>query len=197
LIFWPLTQASTRSMKRMQLLQPEMAKIKEKYKDEPQKAQMKTMEFMRENKINPIGGCLPMLVQVPIFMGFYSMLQSAIELRGVGFLWACDLSQPDTIARIAGYPLNILPLLMGVTMLWQARLTPPSPGMEPMQQKMMQYMPLIFLFMLYNMSSGLTLYWTVQNLLTIAQTKLTKTKEVTAAPAVKTPTGPPTKKKKP
>jgi YidC/Oxa1 family membrane protein insertase len=107
------------------------------------------------------------------------MILSATELRGAQFLWACDLSKPDTIWVIPGldFPLNPLPILMGVTMLWQARLTPPSPGMDPMQQKIMRYMPLMFLFILYNFSSGLTLYWTVQNLLTIAQMKLTKATE--------------------
>ena len=187
-IFWPLTQASTRSMKRMQALQPQMAAIKEKYKDDAVKMNRKTMEFMKEHKVSPLGGCLPMLIQLPIFMGFYRMIQSAIELRGSPFLWIGDLSQPDTLFVISGLgfvpfigipgvglPVNLLPLIMGATQLWQARLTPPSPGMDPAQQKMMRYMPLMFLVILYNFSAGLTLYWTVQNLLTIAQTKLTKT----------------------
>ncbi len=176
LLFWPLTQASTQSMKRMQALQPQMKALQEKYKDDPKKMQMKLMEFMKENKVSPLGGCLPMLLQIPVFLGFYRMLQSAIELRGASFLWACDLSQPDTVAMLPGlnFPINPLPLLMGVTMLWQSSLTPPSPGVDPMQQKMMRYMPLMFMVFLYNFSAGLTLYWTVQNLLTIAQMKLTK-----------------------
>jgi len=117
-----------------------------------------------------------MLVQIPFFFGFYRMLQSAIELRGARFLWAPDLSQPDTVWHLPGlaFPVNPLPLVMGVTMLWQARLTPPSPGMDPVQQKIMKYMPLMFMVFLYNFSAGLTLYWTVQNLLTIAQMKLTR-----------------------
>lgn len=183
LLFWPLTQASTKSMKRMAELQPEMNKIREKYKDDPQKMNKKMMEFMKENKVSPLGGCLPMLIQIPVFFGFYYMIQSAIELRGASFLWAWDLSVPDTVAMIAGFPVNPLPLIMGLTMFYQARLTPPSPGMDPTQQKIMQYMPLIFLFVLYNMSSGLTLYWTVQNILTIVQTKLTKTAPKPATPA--------------
>lgn len=187
LIFWPLTQASTRSMKRMQALQPQMNAIKEKYKDDPMKMNRKTMEFMREHKVSPIGGCLPMLLQIPVFFGFYRMIQSAIELRGAHFLWVGDLSKPDTLFVIpglagvpfigiagVGLPFNLLPLIMGVTMLVQARMTPPSPGMDPTQQKIMRYMPLMFMVFLYNFSAGLTLYWTVQNLLTIAQTKLTK-----------------------
>ena len=176
LLFWPLTQASTRSMKRMQKLQPQMKAIQEKFKDDPAKMNKKTMEFMKEHKVSPLGGCLPLVLQVPVFIGFFQMVRSAIELRGASFLWAYDLSRPDTIFVIPGMGFNVnpLPLLMGGTMLWQASLTPPSPGMDPGQQKIMKYFPLIFLFMLYNYSAGLTLYWTVQNLLSIAQMKLTK-----------------------
>lgn len=189
LLFWPLTTASTRSMKRMAALQPQMKAIQEKFKDDPAKMQRKTMEFMKENKVSPLGGCLPMLLQIPVFFGFFKMIQSAIELRGAQFLWVCDLSKPDTLFVIPGMniPVNPLPLLMGVTMLWQARMTPPSPGMDPMQQKLMRYMPLMFLFILYNFSAGLTLYWTVQNLLTIAQMKLTKTTDQPAAPGAPMP----------
>lgn len=175
LLFWPLTQASTRSMKRMQQLQPQMKALQDKYKDDPKKMNAKLMEFMKENKVNPMGGCLPILIQIPVFIGFYQMLQSAIELRGASFLWACDLSQPDTVLTILGFPLNPLPLIMGVTQFWQARMTPPSPGMDPMQQKIMQYMPLMFIVILYNFPAGLALYWTVQNLLSILQMKLVKT----------------------
>lgn len=187
LIFWPLTNHSTRSMKRMAALQPQMNEIKEKYKDDPKKMNQKTMEFMKENKVNPASGCFPMLLQIPVFFGFYKMLQSAIELRGASFLWAHDLSVADTIFTIPGvnFPVNPLPLFMGVTMLWQARMTPPSPGMDPMQQKIMKYMPLMFMVFLYNFSAGLTLYWTVQNLLTIAQMKLTKNQNVTIEPPKK------------
>ncbi len=199
LLFWPLTQASTRSMKRMQALQPQMNALREKYKEDPVKMNRKVMEFMRENKVSPLGGCLPMVLQMPVFIGFYVMIQNAIELRGEHFLWVADLTQPDTLMVMpglgfipffgipgVGLPFNLLPLLMGATMLWQAHLTPPSPGMDPMQQKMMRYMPLMFMVFLYNFSAGLTLYWTVQNLLTIAQTKLTRTappKNATAPPA--------------
>jgi YidC/Oxa1 family membrane protein insertase len=188
LVFWPLTQVSTRSMKRMQAFQPQMNAIKEKYKDDPAKMNRKTMEFMKENKINPMGGCLPMLIQLPILMGFYRMIQSAIELRGAPFLWIGDLSRPDTLFTIqgmgfvpiigipgVGLPINLLPLIMGATQLWQARLTPPSPGMDAGQQKMMRYMPLMFMVIFYNFSAGLALYWTVQNLLTVLQTKMIRT----------------------
>ncbi len=202
LLFWPLTKASTRSMKRMSALQPQMKALQEKYKDDPRKMNQKLMEFMKENRVSPLGGCLPMLLQIPVFIGFYTMLQSAIELRGAGFLWACDLSRGDTIGMIPGlnFPINPMPLLMGATMLWQARLTPPSPGMDPVQQKIMKYMPLMMMVFLYNFSAGLTLYWTVQNLLTIAQMKLTKsTDPVVKAggkPLVSAPKGSVPKRKK-
>jgi YidC/Oxa1 family membrane protein insertase len=199
-LFWPLTQASTRSMKRMQALQPQMNALREKYKDDAAKMNKKLMEFMKENKVSPLGGCLPMLLQIPVFFGFFTMVRSAIELRGASFLWASDLSQPDTLYVVTwlnslnvfpltwlhNLPINPLPMLMGVTMIWQARLTPVSPGMDPTQQKMMKYMPLMFLFILYNYSAGLTLYWTVQNILTIAQMKLTKANTDPAAPVVGT-----------
>jgi YidC/Oxa1 family membrane protein insertase len=131
-----------------------------------------------------LGGCLPMLLQIPVFFGFFMMIRSAIELRGAPFLWVADLSQPDTLFYApGGFPINLLPLLMGATMFWQAQLTPPSPGMDPTQQKIMKYMPLMFMVFLYNYSAALTLYWTTQNLLTILQTKLTKT----VPPATTTP----------
>jgi len=114
------------------------------------------------------------------------MIRSAVELRGAHFLWVTDLSQPDTLFFIPGlnFPFNLLPLIMGVTMLWQARLTPPSPGMDPAQQKIMKYMPLMFMVFLYNYSAALTLYWTTNNLLTIFQTKVTKMKEPAATATV-------------
>jgi YidC/Oxa1 family membrane protein insertase len=182
-----------------------MKAIQEKYKEDPRKMNQKLMEFMKEHKVSPLGGCLPLLLQIPVFIGFYQMLQSAIELRGARFLWACDLSQPDTIAVLFGFPLNPLPLIMGATQFWQAKLTPVSPGVDPIQQKMMQYMPLLFIFILYNFSAGLALYWTVQNLLSILQMKLIKnlgdpTAQPPAAPArpsVPTrPAGPAWKRKK-
>jgi YidC/Oxa1 family membrane protein insertase len=200
LVFWPLTQASTRSMKRMQALQPQMKEIQEKYKEDPARMNKKLMEFMKEHKVSPLGGCLPMLLQIPVFFGFFQMIKSAFELRGETFFWVADLSKPDTLAMIpgigwipfigipgVGLPFNLLPLLMGVTMFYQARMTPPAPGMDPVQQKIMRYMPLMFMVFLYNFSSGLTLYWTVQNLLTILQTKLTSAQPESATPAAAVP----------
>jgi len=207
LIFWPLTQYSTKSMKRMQALQPQIKLLQEKYKDDPAKFSQKQMEFWKKNKVNPLSGCLPMLVQIPVLGGFYRMLQSAIELRGQPFLWVGDLSKPDTLFSIpiplhflgqadVFFPVNPMPLLMGASMLWQSHLTPASPGMDPAQQKMMRYMPLFILLFLYNFSSGLALYWTVSNLLGILQTKMIRaqTDPAGAAKAV-VPVAPQKKKK--
>ena len=189
-IFWPLTAKSTRSMKRMQALAPELKSLQEKYKDDVQKLTKKQWELYKIHKVNPMSGCLPMLIQMPVFIGFFTMIRSAIELRGAHFLWVTDLSKPDTLFMIPGleYPFNLLPLLMGVSMLWQSHLTPPSPGMDASQAKMMKYMPLIFLVFLYNYSAGLALSGTVNNLLTVLQTKLTKNLKDPAAVVVTGPT---------
>lgn len=197
-VFWPLTQASTRSAKRMQALQPQLKALQEKYKDDPVKSQRKMMEFYKEHKVNPMSGCLPSLIQMPVFIGFYYMIRSAIELRGASWLWVGDLSEPDTLFLIPGlgFPFNLLPLIMGATMLIQAHLTPPSPGMDPTQAKIMRYMPLMFMVFLYNFSAGLTLYWTVQNLLSIVQTKLIRM-QPEPPPSAKGPVlTPPPKKRK-
>lgn len=207
-IFWPLTASSTRSMKRMAKLQPQMKALQDRYKDDQRKMQMKLMEFMKEHKVNPMGSCLPMLVQIPVFIGFFFMMRSAVELRGEEFLWACDLSQPDTIFTIPGitfipffsnadgFPINLLAILMGVTMFIQARLTPASPGVDPTQAKIMKYMPLMFIVFFYNFASGLTLYWTVQNVLGIVQTKMTKTDDGPAPEPVNTQKQKPRKPKR-
>ncbi len=198
-VFWPLTKAGTRSMKRMQALQPQMKELQEKYKDDPQKMNQKLMEFMKQNKVNPMGGCLPMLVQAPVFIGFLYMIMSAVELRGASFLWVCDLSHPDTVWTIPGidFPLNPMPLLMAVTMLWQTQLTPAAPGMDPMQQKLMKYMPLIIVVFLYKFAAAMTLYWTVQNLLTVLQTKMTKAADEKQSAQGGTPPATPPKKQSP
>jgi YidC/Oxa1 family membrane protein insertase len=195
--FWPLTAASTRSMKRMQALAPEVKALKEKYKDDPQKFTQKQMELWKKNKVSPMGGCLPMLVQTPVFFGFFTMIRSAIELRGAHFLWAADLSKPDTLFLIPGtdFPFNPLPLLMVGVMVWQAHLQPPSPGMDASQQKMMRFMPLIMLLFLYNYSSGMALYMTVSTLSGVLQTKLTNANQAPATNTIPALT-PASKKKK-
>jgi len=173
-LFWPLTAISLRSSKKMQALAPEIAALKEKYKDDMQKFTQKQMELWKKNGVSPMSGCLPMMVQMPVFMGFYTMIRSAIELRGASFLWVADLSKPDTIFMLNGLPFNLLPLLMVGAMIWQAHLQPASPGMDASQQKMMRYIPLMFLLIFYNYSSGMALYMTVSTLAGIVQTRLTK-----------------------
>jgi YidC/Oxa1 family membrane protein insertase len=211
--FWPLTAASTRSAQKMAAIGPQLAELKEKYKGDPAKFSQKQMEFFRENKINPVAGCLPMLVQLPVFFGLFMMLRTAIELRGASFLWAIDLSKTDTLFIIPGMsfipflstpeglPFNVLPLLYIATAIWQTHITPMSPTMDAMQQRLMRWMPLMFLLFLYNFSSGLALYMTVNNLLTILQTWLMKRNQppapaFVAAPAKVSVLTPVSKKKK-
>ncbi len=188
-IFWPFTAVSMRSAKKMQALAPEIKVLKEKYKDDPQKFTQKQMELWRKNKVNPMSGCLPMVIQMPVFFGFLAMIRCAIELRGAHFLWVADLTKPDTIFLIPGFnfPFNLLPLLMVGAMVWQAHLQPASPGMDESQQKMMRYMPLMFLLFFYNYSSGMALYMTVSTLAGIVQTRMTKISMATAATPALTP----------
>ena len=167
---WPLHAKSTHTMKRMAKLQPEMAKLKEKYGDDPNKLNTEMMGLYRKFGINPLGGCLPMLIQIPIFFGFYRMLQYAVELRGQGFLWVDDLSQPDTIWHFAGVPLNLLPIVMAITSFLQIQMTPKTG--DKMQQKIIMLMPFMFFFFCYNFASALALYWTTQNIFSIGQTWL-------------------------
>jgi len=147
-------------MKKMQQLQPKLNEIKEKYKKDPQKMQRETMEMYKKYKVNPVGGCLPMLLQIPVFYALYKVLMIAIELRGAPFLlWITDLSAKD--------PYYILPIIMGITMVVQQKMTPSS--LDPTQNKMMMLMPVVFTFLFLNFASGLVLYWLVNNILSIAQ----------------------------
>jgi YidC/Oxa1 family membrane protein insertase len=189
---WPLQNAATKSMRKMAKLSPIMNELREKYKDDPQRLNQETMKLYKEYGVNPFGGCLPMLVQIPIFFGFYGMLDKAIELRNSSFLWVRDLSQPDTVFHIAGIPINVLPLVMAATQLWQMHITPKTG--DPAQQRMFLFMPLIFLFICYNYASGLALYWTVQNLFFVAQMYLTRNQM--DAPLVKVPKQPQVAKRK-
>jgi YidC/Oxa1 family membrane protein insertase len=144
-----------------------MKKLQEKYKDEPVKFQQEMGKVWKKAGVNPLSGCWPIFIQIPIFIGFYNMLGKAVELRHHGFWWVKDLSQPDTIAHIAGLPINPLPLIMAGTMLLQMKVTPQSG--DPMQRRMFMFMPLIFIFLCYNFASALALYWTVQNMISIVQ----------------------------
>ena len=196
LIFWPLTAKAAQSQKRMQKIQEPLKEIREQHKDNPQKVQKETMRLFKENKVNPAAGCLPIFIQLPIFIGLFWMLRTASELRFAQFLWIQDLSQPDTVAEIAGFPLNILPLIMGVTMFFQMRMTPAMASADQLQTKIFKFLPFIFLIILYNFSSGLVLYWTVQNLLTILQQYITNKRSDVANEPVVLPGSAKKKKKK-
>jgi YidC/Oxa1 family membrane protein insertase len=158
--FIPILNKGQKSMRKLQELQPKMNEIKEKYKKDPQKMQAEMMELYKKYKVNPMGGCLPMLVQIPFFFALYKVLLVAIELRGAPWLlWIIDLSAKD--------PYYVLPIVMGVTMVVQQKMTPTSA--DPKQAKMMMLMPVVFTFMFLNFASGLVLYWLVNNLLSIIQ----------------------------
>jgi YidC/Oxa1 family membrane protein insertase len=177
-LFYPLTVKSMRSMKAMQTLQPQVNALRSKYKSDPQRLQKETMELYRQHKVNPVGGCLPMIAQVPIFYALYLALSVSVELQNAAFicfghvpqgvpliggmdLWICDLAKQD--------PTYILPILMGVTMFVQQKMTPVAG--DPRQAKMMLIMPFFFTFMFLNLPSGLVLYWTMSNILQILQQK--------------------------
>jgi YidC/Oxa1 family membrane protein insertase len=173
ILFFPLTKKSMASMKKMQDLAPILKKIKEKYKDDKNRLNQETMNLYKTYKINPMSGCLPMFLQIPVFIALYKGLLVAIELRHSPFcLWINDLSAPEHLwdIAVAGHtiPIRLLPLLMGVSMFFQQRLSP-SAGMDPTQQKMMMFLPLVFTFMFWGFPTGLTIYWLVNNLLSIGQ----------------------------
>ncbi|MEW6535306.1 MAG: membrane protein insertase YidC [Candidatus Auribacterota bacterium] len=173
LLFYPFTKKSFKSMKQMQSLQPKIAVLKEKYKNDQQKLQQETMALYKKEKVNPLGGCLPMLVQLPIFFALFRTLSNAYELIHAKFFWIQSLSAPDHFMTLPigdGFPLNILPLIMGVTMVVQQKMS----TVDPQQQKMMMMMPVFFTFLLYNLPSGLVLYWTLSNVISIVQQKMIK-----------------------
>jgi YidC/Oxa1 family membrane protein insertase len=182
IILYPLTRKSFQSMRKMSALQPKITEIREKYKNNAQQMQKETQALYKKEGVNPMGGCLPMILQLPIFYALYTVLSSMIELRNQSFLWIRDLSMPDTVATLSfqvpllGYrigeqgftDINILPFVMTATTLLQSKLT--SGDQSNQQAKMMTYLfPIVFFFIFWNMPSGLVLYWTLQNILTIGQ----------------------------
>lgn len=172
-LLWPLVQKSNNSMRKMQKIQPKMKELREKYKDDQQELSMRMMELYRTEGVNPLGGCLPMLLQIPIFFAMYSVFDSAVELRHVSFLWAKDLAQPDGIGPVIfGLQLHPLIIIMTILMVVQQKMTPSQ--MEPMQQKIMMAVPIIMLVMLYWLPSGLTLYWTISQAVSIIQLKVSQ-----------------------
>lgn len=170
LLIWPVYAKSARTMKRMSKLTPLMQEIREKHADNPQKMNEETMKLYQTYGINPLGGCLPMFIQLPVFLAFYRMLWSAVELRHESFLWVKDLSMPDTLLTIPGLnvDLNPLPILMGITSFIQIAITPKTG--DKTQQTIFMLMPFMFLFICYNFASALALYWTVSNAFSIFQT---------------------------
>jgi YidC/Oxa1 family membrane protein insertase len=176
ILFWPLSNKSYKSMSQMKRLQPKMAEIRAKYKNDKKMMNQELMNLYKVYKVNPLGGCLPMVMQIPVFFAFYKMLYQAIELRHAPFfLWVTDLSAPDRLFDFGfkiplmepPYGIPVLTLIMGASMFIQQKMTPP-PG-DPTQAKMMMFMPVFFTFIFINFPSGLVLYWLVNNILSMAQ----------------------------
>src|SRR5438445_8725963 len=169
LVLWPLQSKANQTMRKTALLGPKMQELREKYKDDPTRMNQEVMKLYKQYGINPVGGCLPMAIQIPIFFGLYQMLAQAVELRNAKFLWVQDLSQPDTVAHlpVLGFPINVIPLLMAATQVWLMAMTPKTG--DPTQRRIMMFTPLIFLFICYNFAAALALYYTAQNLFSILQ----------------------------
>src|SRR6266513_1956405 len=171
LVLWPIQNRANRSMRQMSALSPKMQELREKYKDDPTRMNQEVMKLYKSYGINPVGGCLPMVIQIPIFFGLYKMLSQAVELRNAKFLWVKDLSQPDTVAHLSllgwAIPINIIPLCMAATQIWLMAMTPKTG--DATQRRVMMFTPLIFLFICYNFAAALALYYTTQNLFSIVQ----------------------------
>ena len=169
LVFFPLSAASYKSMARMKEVQPRLLEMKERYKGEPQKLNQAMMEMYRKEKINPLGGCFPVLIQIPVFIALYWVLLASVEMRAAPWLgWIQDLSKPDTLFGVwFGAPIGLLPILMAISMFVQTKLNPTPP--DPVQAKLMMLMPIVFSFMFFFFPAGLVLYWVVNNILSIAQ----------------------------
>jgi len=174
ILFYPLTKSSTKSMREMQKLQPEIQKLKEKLKKDPQRLNKEVMGLYKKHKVNPLGGCLPLVLQMPVFIALYNVLMSSIEMRRASFLWWIkDLSSADTVAVVSGFSIHVLPLIMGGSMFWQQKMMPT----DPRQAAMIYFMPILMVVFFYSLPSGLVLYWTANNLMTIAQQYITQRSE--------------------
>ena len=168
LMFYPLSAASYKSMGQMRELAPRLQSMKEKFGDDKQKMQQAMMELYKTEKINPLGGCLPILVQIPVFIALYWVLLGSVELRGASFMWLDDLSKPDTLfGSLWAAGIGPLPILMAASMFLQTKLNPKPT--DPMQARLMMMMPIIFSFFFFFFPAGLVLYWLVNNILSIAQ----------------------------
>src|SRR5438046_6047566 len=174
LTLWPIQNRANRSMRQMAALSPKMQELRDKYKDDPTRMNQEWIKLYTEYGINPVGGCLPMMIQLPLFFGLFKMLGQAVELRNAKFLWVRDLSQPDTIAHLPllGWRVTIIPLCLAATQIWLMAMTPKTG--DPTQRRVMMFTPLIFLFICYNFAAALALYYTTQNLFSIVQFYYTK-----------------------
>ncbi len=178
LLLHPLTKKSYQSMSEMQYLQPKMTELREKYKDDPQRINKEMMKLYKEHKINPLGGCIPMLLQMPVLFSLFIVFRSTIQLRNQPFiLWINDLSAPDALhlgfqLPFIGDNIHVLPILMGITMIWQSKMT----MTDPKQKLMIYFMPVFLIFIFYSLPSGLNLYYAIFNVLSMFQTRMIKKK---------------------
>ncbi len=174
LLLLPLSIKSANSMKKMRLLQPKLNKLQEKYGYDQQQLQMKTMELYKSEKVNPMGGCLPLLLQLPVFFALFRVLSRSVILRGAGFMWINDLTMPDHFFAIGSFPIHLLPIIMTLlqlvsVFLQQGRMGDSQNDMQKQMQTQSYLMPVIFLFLFWGMPSGLVVYWTVQNIFSIIE----------------------------
>ncbi|MBN1824604.1 MAG: membrane protein insertase YidC [Endomicrobiales bacterium] len=184
IIVLPLTVKSFKATAAMKQLQPHIKTLQDKYKTDPKRLNVEMLNLYKTHKVNPLGGCLPMLLQLPIFWALFTTLRNSFELRGAHWiLWVKDLSAPDTLIRIAGIPLNVLPLVMGIGMFVQQKMM--SATTDPAQAKMMYLMPVLFTFMFWNFPSGLVMYWLTNSLLTMIEQYVILKRQETGVPAVK------------
>jgi len=167
LVFFPLTRSSLKSMSAMKRVQPELDALKKKHKGDPKKMNQLQMELFKKHKVNPMGGCLPILVQMPMFFALYNVMVESVQLRRAPFVgWIGDLSAPDTLFSMGTFPIHVLPLIMAATQLAQPTM---GPSTDSRQQMMKYMMPIFMLVIFYGLPSGLVLYWTVNNVLTALQ----------------------------
>ena len=190
LITWPLTAAQQRTAQKMQQFKGPMEEIREKYKNDSEKLNKEMMKLYTEHKINPFAGCLPIFIQIPVFFGLYTAFQTTVELRLESFLWIHDLSTPDTLFHIGSFGVNLLPILMGITMWLSMRMTP-TPSADDTQKTIMYTMAFLFPVICYSLPAALSLYMTLQNLLTMLQVGLSKNNTTAPVEVI------PPKKKKP
>ena len=188
-LLWPITNIQLRSARNMSKIQKPLKELQEKYKNNPKKIQEETLKLFKANGVNPLGCLLPLIIQFPIFIALFFMLRTSSDLRFAPFLWIQDLSTPDLVGNILSIPIHPMAFAMAATMILQMRLTP-STTADPMQKRIMQLLPIIFLFFCYGFPSGLTLYWTTQNLITIFQQKINQLRDKNNTPTI-THTPPP------